>query len=294
MRGCVCVYLSAVLQSELIRLKAYLTMNSLLKSHSSTCSSFLELILAQQELYLKVTAEYWMLSRKVDKIRQEAWSLLEVFLKCRGKLWGSEFTFCPPQPPDAERLGGPGCRGPGELPRAGGDPGPERGGRCLWTPSHSEGRTSWRAVLPRRVLVLLSPWWCWKHGHTLFFVLPFLVRRWGAAGGSPNPDAPVPSLASPSPSLSSPPRRSLRCPRRVALCRAGSGQVQDLRLPGSPLQFPSWPEEIPLGKHPSLPQALKPFLANQRLCAPSCPRSASALTRCAVSCFSGTGVYSSC
>ena len=78
MRGCVCVYLSAVLQSELIRLKAYLTMNSLLKSHSSTCSSFLELILAQQELYLKVTAEYWMLSRKVDKIRQEAWSLLVI------------------------------------------------------------------------------------------------------------------------------------------------------------------------------------------------------------------------
>ena len=55
---CVCVYLSAVLQSEFIRLKAYLTMNSLLKSHSSTCS-FLELILAQQELYLKVTAEYY-------------------------------------------------------------------------------------------------------------------------------------------------------------------------------------------------------------------------------------------
>lgn len=99
MRGCVCVYLSAVLQSELIRLKAYLTMNSLLKSHSSTCSSFLELILLQQELYLKVTAEYWMLSRKVDKIREEAWSLLEVLLKCRGKLWGSEFTFLSPPTP---------------------------------------------------------------------------------------------------------------------------------------------------------------------------------------------------
>lgn len=95
MRGCVCVSLGSIAVRIDPVLKAYLTMNSLLKSHSSTCSSFLELILAQQELYLKVTAEYWMLSRKVDKIRQEAWSLLEVFLKCRGKLWGSEFTFCP-------------------------------------------------------------------------------------------------------------------------------------------------------------------------------------------------------
>ena len=73
-------------------------MNSLLKSHSSTCS-FLELILAQQELYLKVTAEYWMLSRKVDKIRREAWSLIEVLLKCLGKLWGLEFTFLSPPNP---------------------------------------------------------------------------------------------------------------------------------------------------------------------------------------------------
>ena len=99
MRGCVCVYLSAVFQSEFIRLKAYLTMNSLLKSHSSTCS-FLELILAQQELYLKVTAEYWMLSRKVGKVRPEAWSLIEGLLKCRGKLWGEglELTFLSPTP----------------------------------------------------------------------------------------------------------------------------------------------------------------------------------------------------
>lgn len=99
MRGCVCVYLSAVFQSEFIRLKAYLTMNSLLKSHSSTCS-FLELILAQQELYLKVTAEYWMLSRKVGKICPEAWSLIEVLLKCHGKLWGEglELTFLSPPP----------------------------------------------------------------------------------------------------------------------------------------------------------------------------------------------------
>lgn len=98
-RLCVCVYLSAVFQSEFIRLKAYLTMNSLLKSHSSTCS-FLELILAQQELYLKVTAEYWMLSRKVGKIRPEAWSLIEVLLKCHGKLWGEglELTFLSPPP----------------------------------------------------------------------------------------------------------------------------------------------------------------------------------------------------
>lgn len=159
-------------------------------------------------------------------------------------------------------------------------------GACGRPPTVKEGRHG--GLCCHTAFSSCSPaWWCWKHGHTFFFVLPFLVRRWGAAGGSLNSDAPVPSLASPSPSVSSPP-----C--RVALCRAGSGQVQDLRLPGSPLQFSSWPEEIPLGKHPSPPQALKPFLANQRLCAPSCPRSASALTPCVVSFFSGTGVYSSC
>lgn len=176
MRGCVCVcvYLSAVLQSEFIRLKAYLTMNSLLKSHSSTCS-FLELILAQQELYLKVTAEYWMLSRKVDKIRREAWSLIEVLLKCHGKLWGLEFTFLSPPNPRMLR---------GWEDQAAGDPENYhcRGrpclsvevGACGCPPAVKEGRHGGSCCSPA--------WWCWKCRHTLFFVLPFLVRKWGAAG----------------------------------------------------------------------------------------------------------------
>ena len=183
MRGCVCVYLSAVFQSEFIRLKAYLTMNSLLKSHSSTCS-FLELILAQQELYLKVTAEYWMLSRKVGKVRPEAWSLIEGLLKCRGKLWGEglELTFLSPTPTPRMLRGWEG--------QAAGDP----------ENYHVQGETlSERLGLSAEVVpvdALLRccaaafsscslAWWCWKRGHTLFFVFPFLVRRCGAAGGVP-------------------------------------------------------------------------------------------------------------
>lgn len=56
-------------------------MNSLLKSHSSTCFSLLELIVLQWELYLKATAVYRMLSEVADKISRDASSLIEILKK---------------------------------------------------------------------------------------------------------------------------------------------------------------------------------------------------------------------
>ena len=134
----------------------------------------------------------------------------------------------PAQPPDAVRLGGSGRRGPGELPLQG-ETLSERGGRCLWTPSCGEGRTPWRAVLLSHLVVLEM------QTHSLLHS-PFSGEEVGGCWGSPNSDAPVPSLASLTHHLA----LLHASPHRVALSQAGSGSP-----PGSPLQF-SWPEEIPL------------------------------------------------
>lgn len=63
------------------------TMNSLLKSHSSTCFSLLELIVLQWELYLKATAVYRMLSEVADKISRDASSLIEILVMCFDLQW---------------------------------------------------------------------------------------------------------------------------------------------------------------------------------------------------------------
>lgn len=152
----------------------------------------------------------------------------------------------PAQPPDAARLGGSGRRGPGELPLQG-ETLSERGGGCLWMPSRSEGRTPWRVVLLSRLVVLEM------QTHSLLHS-PFSGEEVGGCWGSPNSDAPVPSLASPTHHLA-----LLHAgPRRVALSQACPAQdrfrISDRQalLSSSPLGLKRSPSgETSLPAHPN-------------------------------------------
>lgn len=98
--GCVCVCVGSISVRIHPAESLAFTMNSLLTSHSPTCFSLLGLILLQQELNLKVTAVYWMLSEKADKIGREA-RRLSGFIKCStcsGNTWNNRLgvLFCSP------------------------------------------------------------------------------------------------------------------------------------------------------------------------------------------------------
>lgn len=67
-----CVHLGSISVRIHLAESLAVTVNSLLKSHSSTCFSLLELIVLQWELYLKATAVYRLLSEKADKVCREA------------------------------------------------------------------------------------------------------------------------------------------------------------------------------------------------------------------------------